>query len=136
MQTSQRTILTIRTTLFSAIFWKFGTVVLDFLTLQDKHNIRTLSVNIKFSCTRCETDQENSPDARLLFFLFQKLVQINLISADNVCILSTYPVLVLFDWTMFLLYTITDQNIVLLVPDSCSATLRNDNIINNNIENI
>jgi hypothetical protein len=26
-----------------------------FFTLQDKHNIRTLSLNIKFICTRCET---------------------------------------------------------------------------------
>ena len=35
-----------------------------FLTLQDKHNIRTLSVNIKFICTRCETGMKSSPKAR------------------------------------------------------------------------
>ena len=29
--------------------------VLDFLILQDKHNIRTLSLNIKLICTRNET---------------------------------------------------------------------------------
>jgi len=31
-------------------------VVLDFLILQDKHNISTLSLNIKLICTRYETD--------------------------------------------------------------------------------
>jgi hypothetical protein len=35
-----------------------------FLTLQDKHNIRTLSLNIKFICTRCETGLKSSPKAR------------------------------------------------------------------------
>jgi hypothetical protein len=35
---------------------------LDFLTLQDKHNIRTLSVNNKLICARCETGS--------LFYLF------------------------------------------------------------------
>jgi len=32
-----------------------------------------------------------------LFFLFLKLVQLNFIFADNVCILSIYPALVLFE---------------------------------------
>jgi hypothetical protein len=27
-----------------------------FLILQDKHNIGTLSINIKLICTRCETE--------------------------------------------------------------------------------
>ena len=36
-------------------------VVLDFLKRQDKHDIRTLSVNIKLICTRCETDHKSSP---------------------------------------------------------------------------
>ena len=45
----------IRTTLVSAIFRHILTVVLDFVTLQDKRNIRTLLVNIKFIRTRCET---------------------------------------------------------------------------------
>jgi hypothetical protein len=34
-----------------------------FLTLQDKHNIRTLSLNIKFICTRCETGLKSLPKA-------------------------------------------------------------------------
>jgi len=32
--------------------------------LQDKHNIRTLSLNIKFICSRCETGLKSSPKAR------------------------------------------------------------------------
>jgi hypothetical protein len=51
-------------------------------SLQDKQNIRTLSVNIKFGYSRWETDQENSPDARLLFFLLM-----NFTFSDNVGIL-------------------------------------------------
>jgi hypothetical protein len=31
-------------------------VVFDLLILQDTHNIRTLSINIKLICTRCETE--------------------------------------------------------------------------------
>ena len=38
-------------------------VVLDFLTLQDKHNITTLSVDIRFICTRCEKGQKIPPKA-------------------------------------------------------------------------
>ena len=46
-------------------------VVLDYLTLQDKHNIRTLSVNIKLIFTHCETDQKSiSKDS--LFYHFYK----------------------------------------------------------------
>jgi hypothetical protein len=40
-------------------------VVMEFFTLQDKDNICTLSVNILLICTGCETDQENSPEARV-----------------------------------------------------------------------
>ena len=46
-----------------------------------------------------------------------------------------YPVLVLFgqshciDWIMCLLYTVTDQDIAILVPDSCLSTVRNGNSI-------
>jgi len=36
------------------------TVVLGFLTLYDKHNIRTLSENIKLICVFCETGQKSS----------------------------------------------------------------------------
>jgi len=32
--------------------------ILDFLTLQDKHNICTLSVNITFIWNRCETGKK------------------------------------------------------------------------------
>jgi hypothetical protein len=39
------------------LFWAF-------LTLQDKRNMRTLSENIKFICTRGETEQKSSPTAR------------------------------------------------------------------------
>ena len=56
-----------------------------FLTLEDKHNIRTLSLNIKFICTRCETSLKSS-----LFCLFLKLVQIKFIFTDNVRILYIY----------------------------------------------
>ena len=37
-----------------------------FLTLQDKHNIRTLSLNIKYICTRCETGLKSSPKLAIL----------------------------------------------------------------------
>jgi hypothetical protein len=40
-------------------------VVLDFLTLQDKPNIRTLSLNIKLISTCCETAQRSSQKTRL-----------------------------------------------------------------------
>ena len=61
----------------------------DFLTLQDKHKIRTLSLNIKFICTRCENRPEKLAKGSLLC-LFLKLVQINFIFTDNVRILYIY----------------------------------------------
>jgi hypothetical protein len=51
-------------TLVSVLFCLNLTSFLTFLTLQDKHNIRTLSLNIKFICTRCETGLKSSPKAR------------------------------------------------------------------------
>jgi hypothetical protein len=45
-------------------FCLYLTVFPTFLTLQDKHNILTLSLNIKFICTRCETGLKSSPKAR------------------------------------------------------------------------
>jgi hypothetical protein len=63
-------------------------VVFDFLTLQDKHNIRTWSVNITFIWNRCETARKAR--RRLAFFLFLKLVEINFKFVDNVCILFIY----------------------------------------------
>ena len=47
-----------------ACFCPFCLNLLTFFTLQDKHNIRTLSLNIKFICTRCETGLKSSPKAR------------------------------------------------------------------------
>ena len=46
-------------------------VVLDFLTLQDKHNIRTLSDNIKFICNRGEPGERNAGQ-RLAFLSVSK----------------------------------------------------------------
>ena len=68
---------TFRTTLVSAISDDL-TVVFDFLILQDKHNIRTLSLNIKLICT-CKQ-----------VYLFLKLVQINFLFSYNVHILYIY----------------------------------------------
>ena len=62
-------------------------VALGFLTLQDKHNIRTLSENIKFICQRCDTGLKSLPKTRF-FYLLIKLVQINIIFSNNVPILS------------------------------------------------
>ena len=55
---------TIENDLNDALFQIFSDnleVVLDFLTLQDKPNIRTLSLNIKFIYTRCETGLNSEP---------------------------------------------------------------------------
>jgi hypothetical protein len=51
-------------TLVSVLFCLNLTSFPTFLTLQNKHNIRTLSLNIKFICTRCETGLKSSPKAR------------------------------------------------------------------------
>ena len=40
-------------------------VVLDFLTVQDKYNIHKLSANIKFLCTRYETEQKSSSNVNM-----------------------------------------------------------------------
>jgi hypothetical protein len=50
--------------LFFLLFSENLAVILDFLTLQDKHNLRTLLENIKFICSSCETGQKSSPKAR------------------------------------------------------------------------
>ena len=60
--------------------------VFDIFILQDKHNIRTLLVNIKFICTRCETARK-APQ-RLSFLAVSNT---SLVFADNVCILSILP---------------------------------------------
>jgi hypothetical protein len=48
-----------RTKLDSALLDNLA-VVFDFLTLQNKYNIRTLTENIKFICTQCEMRQKIS----------------------------------------------------------------------------
>ena len=48
----------IKTMLVSALFRQFGRCF-GLLTLQDKHNIFTLSEDINLICTRCETGQNN-----------------------------------------------------------------------------
>ena len=72
---------TIRKTLVSAIFRQFVSCFLDFLTWQEKHNICTLSLDIKLICTHCETGEK---------YLFLKLVQINLTFFDNVYMYIVY----------------------------------------------
>jgi hypothetical protein len=62
---------------FSLLERRWFLLFSDFLTLQDKHNIRTLAVNIKMYSQTCEKDQRSS-----FFFL----IQINFIFADKVCI--------------------------------------------------
>jgi hypothetical protein len=51
--------------IFLLIIWFFFNILtgfqLDFSTLQDKHNIYTLSKNIKFICTSCEAGLKTSP---------------------------------------------------------------------------
>ena len=39
-------------------------ILLDFLTLQDKHNTRILSINIKLIYTHRESDQKSLPKTR------------------------------------------------------------------------
>jgi len=51
----------------------------------DKNNTCTLPENIKFICIRCETVRNGRPSR---FWLFLKLVQINLIFSGNVHVLS------------------------------------------------
>jgi hypothetical protein len=62
---------------------------LDVLILQDKHNIRTLSLNIESIWTRCETVRE---DCQMLTFLSvsETISEINFIFSDNVRILYIY----------------------------------------------
>ena len=48
-------------------------VVLEFLTLQDKHNIRTMSIYIKFICSHWKTGQKSSPEVHFsISFCFQQ----------------------------------------------------------------
>jgi hypothetical protein len=60
----------------------------DFLTLQDKHKICTLSLSIKFICTRCETGQRHSSPfinvVKGVFFVVRvTLVPVSCLSAPS-----------------------------------------------------
>ena len=76
--------LTLVSVLFCLNLTSFPTIS----TLQDKHNIRTLSLNIKFICTRCFRHEKLAKGS--LFCLFLKLVELNIIFTDNVRILYMY----------------------------------------------
>ena len=60
--------------------------VLEILILQDKHNIRTLSLNIKINLHSLRNRLQKLAKYSF-FYLFLKLVQINYIFSDNVRIL-------------------------------------------------
>ena len=70
---------TITTWLERCLFLLFLAVVLGFLTLQDKYNIRICRKIYYSFFTRCETGQKSS-----LFYQSLKVVQINFIFCDNV----------------------------------------------------
>ena len=78
---------TIRTPLFSDNL----AGVLDFLLLQDKHNIPTLSLNIKLICTL--RNRLEKLDKGSFFYPFLKLLHINFIFTDNIHILYIYPLI-------------------------------------------
>ena len=83
---------TIRTTLFQ-LFSDNVAGILNFLILQDRHNIRTLSLNIQLICTRCETGYKRIIKCSLVY-LFLKLVQTILYfpTMYGYCICSTKSV--------------------------------------------
>jgi hypothetical protein len=51
--------------------------VLDFLSLQDKHNIHTLSINIKLIYTRCVTVQKSLPKDMFFYRSYTVCIAIN-----------------------------------------------------------
>jgi len=63
--------------------------ILEILILQDKHNIRTLSLNIKINLHSLRNRLEKLAKY-LFFYLFLKLVQINYIFSDNVNVRILY----------------------------------------------
>jgi hypothetical protein len=83
----------IRTMFVSALFLALD---LDFLTLQDKHNICTLLVNILLICAHCVCNSPEKLTENSLFYLFLKLVQINLIFTTNVHCIILYPAISTF----------------------------------------
>ena len=79
--------------------------VLDFLTLQDKHNIHPLSIKkIKFICISCETVQKRLPKTG--FSSCFKLIQIILIFSENILrafnIFQVYQYFTIYRWCFFL----------------------------------
>jgi hypothetical protein len=72
-------------------------VVLYFLVLQDKHHIRKLSVSITVSCTRWETGQKSSPNARFSI-CFSKARTNKLYIFDNICIFILLSLVVKFEY--------------------------------------
>ena len=64
-------------TQLKASFSSFQTFCFYFLTLQDKHNINTLSINKKYFHLLLSRSER-------IFFLFLKLVQLHLIFSDKV----------------------------------------------------
>ena len=54
---------TIEYNAFFLLFSDNKAVVLDIFTLQDKHNIHTLSINIKLICILCKTGKKILPKA-------------------------------------------------------------------------
>jgi len=63
--------------------------ILEILILQDKHNIRTLLLNIKINLHSLRNRLEKLAKY-LFFYLFLKLVQINYIFSDNVNVRILY----------------------------------------------
>jgi hypothetical protein len=55
---------------FSELFSNNLALVLQFFTLQDKHDIHTLSVNIKLICTRCKAGNKRKLFISVHVFLF------------------------------------------------------------------
>ena len=82
---------TIRTTLVSVIFRQFGSYFFGLLILQDKHNIGTRYIVVEYEINLHSLRNRLENLAKgLLFYLFVKLVLINLIFSDNVHILYIY----------------------------------------------
>jgi hypothetical protein len=85
-----------QTMIYKTLHWKLKiehhepskTVGLRCSRKVNSHNICTLSVNKTFIWNRCETGKKTRRTS--FFFLFLKLVEINYIFVDNVCILSIY----------------------------------------------
>ena len=74
---------------FFLLFSDYLIVVLDFVTLQDKNDIGTLSVNIKLNCTDCKAGQKSSLQARFFLHVYKACT-----NKLNFCVQFTYIVYV------------------------------------------